>query len=178
MGKVTIPHRLPAEPPLHKGAFYSTTAGFILAPEGSNGEGRKSVKKNAALLRFLAFSFLDHIFGVLRGEQPLSRASRAIGSSGTLFGSFWGSKRNTYRKRPIIKGRHRKVVSPAKCKQKSNKHLRTSWRQLRHRWQRRGGCAPGGRGYPYFPLENPAKIVRPRKTRHSGNHLQIVLVTQ
>ena len=29
-----------------------------------------------------------------REPFPLSRASRAIGSSGTLFGSFWGSKRN------------------------------------------------------------------------------------
>ena len=58
---------------------------------------RKSVKKNAALLHFLAFPSNDLPFGVLRGEQPLSRASRAIGSSGTLFGSFWGSKRNTWR---------------------------------------------------------------------------------
>ena len=32
-----------------------------------------------------------------RTQAPLSRASRAIGSSGTLFGSFWGSKRNTQR---------------------------------------------------------------------------------
>ena len=76
----------------------------ILAPEGSIGEGRKSVKKSAALLRFLAFLALDHLFGVLRGEQPLSRASRAIGSSGHLFGSFWVSKRNTYRRQPMIKG--------------------------------------------------------------------------
>ena len=40
----------------------------ILAPKGSIGEERKSVKKNAALLRFLAFLLLDHTFGVLRGE--------------------------------------------------------------------------------------------------------------
>ena len=39
-----------------------------LAPEGSIGEGQKSVKKSAALLRFLAFLFLDLPFGVLRGE--------------------------------------------------------------------------------------------------------------
>ena len=43
----------------------------------------------------LAFLILDHNFGVPRGEQPLGRASRAIGSSGHLFGSFWVSKRNT-----------------------------------------------------------------------------------
>ena len=35
---------------------------------GQYGEERKSVKKNAALLRFLAFLLLDHTFGVLRGE--------------------------------------------------------------------------------------------------------------
>ena len=51
---------------------------------------RKSVKKNAALLHFLAFSSNDLLFGVLRGEQPLSRASRAIGSSGHLFRFLFG----------------------------------------------------------------------------------------
>ena len=40
----------------------------ILAPKGSIGEERKSVKKNAALLRFLAFLLLDHLFEVPRGE--------------------------------------------------------------------------------------------------------------
>ena len=40
----------------------------ISAPEGSIGEGRKSVKKRAALLHVLAFSCLDLPFGVPRGE--------------------------------------------------------------------------------------------------------------
>ena len=62
------------------------------------------MKKNAALLRFLAFLLLDLIFGVPRGEQPLGRASRAIGSSGDLFGSFWVSKRNTYWQYAVTKG--------------------------------------------------------------------------
>ena len=66
-----------------------------LAPEGSNGEEAKSVKNRAALLHGLAFCFLDLPFGVPRGEQPLGRASRAIGSSGHFFGSFLVSKRNT-----------------------------------------------------------------------------------
>ena len=115
MGKVTIPQSAlsRSQLPLHKGAFNSTTVEFILAPEGSNGEWRKSVKKSAALLRFLAFLALDPLFGVLRGEQPLSRASRAIGSSGHFFGSFLVSKRNTSRQKPIKKGSHRKVVTPA-----------------------------------------------------------------
>ena len=113
MGKVTIPHRLSAEPPLHKGAFNSTLIEFLLAPEGSIGRGRKGVKKNAALLHFLAFAFSDHIFGVLRGEQPLSRglrvaherarfagwrrslcaAKRLPRNSETFFASFFGHKK-------------------------------------------------------------------------------------
>ena len=48
----------------------STPVEFILAPEGSNGEGPKSVKKNAALLHFLAFGPFDHLFGVPRGRAP------------------------------------------------------------------------------------------------------------
>ena len=35
---------------------------------GQSGKREKSVKKNAALLHFLAFGFFDHIFGVPRGE--------------------------------------------------------------------------------------------------------------
>ena len=46
----------------------STPIEFILAPEGPDGERGKSVKKNAALLHFLAFGPFDHIIGVLRGE--------------------------------------------------------------------------------------------------------------
>ena len=67
-----------------------------LGPEGVNMEkGPKALRKMQSFLHFLAFGFFDHNFGVPRGEQPLGRASRAIGSSGTFFGSFWGSKRNT-----------------------------------------------------------------------------------
>ena len=96
--KATIPQsalRLTA--PFTQGSHFLYPHRVVLAPEGSNGEEAKSVKKRAALLHVLAFCFFDHLFGVLRGEQPLSRASRAIGSSGHLFGSFWVSKRNTYR---------------------------------------------------------------------------------
>ena len=49
---------------------------FILAPEGSIGEGRKSVKKRAALLHVLAFLFLDHSLGVLRGERLAAHNER------------------------------------------------------------------------------------------------------
>ena len=62
-----------------------------LAPEGSNGEGRKSVKKRAALLHVLAFPFLDHPFGVPRGRAPwaVPRAPEVAG----LFCFSFGHKR-------------------------------------------------------------------------------------
>ena len=53
---------------------YSTILYGAFRPRrGQSGEERKSVKKNAALLCFLAFLLLDHNFGVFRGEQPLRR---------------------------------------------------------------------------------------------------------
>ena len=71
---------------------YSTILYGAFRPRrGQSGEERKSVKKNAALLCFLAFLLLDHHFGVLRGEQPLSRAPR-LGSSGTFLLLFWSQK--------------------------------------------------------------------------------------
>ena len=50
------------------------------------------MKKNAALLRFLAFLLLDHLFGVPRGEQPLGRGPLPR-NSGTFFVSFFGHKK-------------------------------------------------------------------------------------
>ena len=110
--------------PLHGRTMFAPTIMFaivcrgrrprrpVLAPEGPDGEKQKSVKNRAELLHGLAFLLLDHLFGVPRGEQPLGRASRAIGSSGHFFGSFLVSKRNTWRENPIKKGSHRKVVTP------------------------------------------------------------------
>ena len=83
-----------------------------MAPEGSIGERFKSVKKNAALLHFLAFGPFDHLFGVLRGK-PLGRglrvaherarfagwrrslcaAKRLPRNSETFFASFFGHKK-------------------------------------------------------------------------------------
>ena len=84
MDKATIPQSAlsRSQLPLHKGAIFSTPIEFILVPEGSNGEGRKSVKKRAALLHVLAFSFLDHLFGV--PKRALSEVA------GTFFVSFLG----------------------------------------------------------------------------------------
>ena len=98
---------------------YSLGAEEFRPRRGQSGKREKSVKKNAALLHFLGFFPLTLLFGVPRGAGPLGRASRAIGSSGTFFGSFWGSKRNTQRPEAVKKGEHRMVVFPAgrKCSQ-------------------------------------------------------------
>ena len=79
---------------------------------GQYGEGPKSVKKNAALLHFLAFGFFDHIIGVLRGEQPLRRGSLPRNSE-TFSLPFWSQKGRLLWKNPIIKGCRRKVAAPA-----------------------------------------------------------------
>ena len=47
-----------------------------LAPEGSNGEAAKSVKKRAALLHVLAFCCFDLLFGVPRGERLAAHNER------------------------------------------------------------------------------------------------------
>ena len=44
---------------------------------GQSGRGAKGVKKNAALLRFLAFGAFDHLFGVLRGERLAAKTMAA-----------------------------------------------------------------------------------------------------
>ena len=62
----------------------------ILAPEGSIGKGRKSVKKRAALLHVLAFSFLDLLFGVPRGRAPWAGPPALSEVAGTFFASFLG----------------------------------------------------------------------------------------
>ena len=48
-----------------------------------------------------------------------SRQTRAIGSGGGLFGSFWVSKRNTCRRYAVKKVAHRKVVSHARSRIKN-----------------------------------------------------------
>ena len=59
---------------------------------GQSGKREKSVKKNAALLHFLAFLLLDHIFGILKGVQPLRRGLRVAHERASFAGwrpSFW-----------------------------------------------------------------------------------------
>ena len=56
---------------------YSMGAEEFRPRRGQYGEEPKSVKKNAALLHFLAFGSFDHIFGVLRGERLAAKTMAA-----------------------------------------------------------------------------------------------------
>ena len=67
------------------------------------------MKKNAALLRFLAFLLLDHNFGVPRGEQPLGRAPR-LGTSGTFLVLFWSQKSTHNGKMLLNRVKRRRVA--------------------------------------------------------------------
>ena len=88
----TIPQAASRPAPFTQGSQYSTTYREFWAPEGAIGEKQKSVKNRAALLHGLAFLLLDHIFGVLRGEQPLRRGPLPR-NSGTFFATFFGHKK-------------------------------------------------------------------------------------
>ena len=94
----------------------------VLAPEGSIGEKQKIVKNRAALLHGLAFLLLNLLFGVLRGEQPLRRASRAFASSGHFFRFLFGCpKRKAYSQDAVIKKGCRRVATLTKRKPKHNR---------------------------------------------------------
>ena len=54
--------------PSQRGPFTLQIAEESRPRRGQSGKREKSVKKNAALLHFLAFGSFDHSFGVPRGE--------------------------------------------------------------------------------------------------------------
>ena len=56
---------------------YSMGAEEFRPRRGQYGERAKSVKKNAALLHFLAFGPFDHNFGVPRGERLAAKTMAA-----------------------------------------------------------------------------------------------------
>ena len=74
-----------------RGAINPTTVESFWPRRGQTVGRRKSVKKNAALLRFLAFPSNDLLFGVPRGRAPwaVPRASEVAG----LFCFSFGHKR-------------------------------------------------------------------------------------
>ena len=72
------------------------------------------MKKNAALLHFLAFLLLDHVFGILKGVQPLRRGPLPR-NSGTFFATFFGHKKGRPNGRMLLyRGVRRKVAEHRK----------------------------------------------------------------
>ena len=123
----------------------------VLAPEGSIGEKQKSVKNRAALLHGLAFLLLDLLFGVLRG-------------SGTFSLPFWSQKGRPLWMQPIIKGRHRMVVTPARHNIKF-KFPASSKPHLSNTPDAHGKPNPPRQGWPRPPRSHPR---RPhRRPQHS-----------
>ena len=78
------------------------------------------MKKNAALLRFLAFLLLDHTFGVLRGEQPLRRGSLPRNSE-TFSLPFWSQKGRNKNSMLLYWKGCRRVATLTKRKPKHNR---------------------------------------------------------
>ena len=62
----------------------------------------------------LCRQMLNHHKATEEVLRPQGRVSRAIGSSGDLFGSFWVSKRNTYRQKAVKKESGRVVAALVK----------------------------------------------------------------
>ena len=67
---------------------------------GQSGEGHKSVKKNAALLHFLAFSLDDLLSGVPRGRAPLGGV-RCLATA-RLFRFLFGHKKEGVKSRMLL----------------------------------------------------------------------------
>ena len=91
--------------------LFAPTPTKIWPRRGQCGKRKKSVKKNAALLHFLGFFSLTHLFGVPRGEQPLGRGPLPR-NSGTFFVSFFGHKKGKPCGRsPLKRGGRRRVAA-------------------------------------------------------------------
>ena len=72
--KATIPQSASLTAPFTQGSL--PLRPLFWPRRGQCGGRRKSVKKNAALLHFLAFSLTDHLFGVPRGERLAAHNER------------------------------------------------------------------------------------------------------
>ena len=71
------------------------------------------------LAKRLAFLGFDNPFGIIKGEQPLIRASRASKVAGAFLVLFWHAKENLTSRNRALPPRHRREtplnekVSPA-----------------------------------------------------------------
>ena len=68
------------------------------------GEARKK-----RLAKRLAFFRFDNPFGIIKGEQPLIRASRASKVAGTFLVLFWCAKENLAQRKSALTPRRRRA---------------------------------------------------------------------
>ena len=64
------------------------------------------------LAKRLAFLGFDNSFGIIKGEQPLIRASRASKVAGAFLVLFWHAKENLTPRNRALPPRHKRANSP------------------------------------------------------------------
>ena len=62
------------------------------------------------LAKRLAFLGFDNPFGIIKGEQPLIRASRASKVAGAFLVLFWHAKENLTSRNRALTPRHKRVM--------------------------------------------------------------------
>ena len=62
------------------------------------------------LAKRLAFLYFDNSSGIIKGEQPLIRASRASKVAGAFLVLFWHAKENLTPRNRALTPRHKRVI--------------------------------------------------------------------
>ena len=83
---------------------FAPCEGVTPAAKQQIGETRKK-----RLAQRLAFFRFDNSSGIIKGEQPLIRASRASKVAGTFLVLFWCAKENLTSRNRALPPRHRRV---------------------------------------------------------------------
>ena len=86
---------------------FTPCKGVTPAAKQQVGETRKK-----RLAQRLAFFRFDNSFGIIKGEQPLIRASRASKVAGAFLVLFWHAKENLAPRNRALTPRHKRANSP------------------------------------------------------------------
>ena len=94
---------------------YGSADGVTLSQDFTFSKGVKSAAKQQIgetrkkrLAQRLAFLGFDNSFGIIKGEQPLIRASRASKVAGAFLVLFWHAKENLAQRKSALPPRHRR----------------------------------------------------------------------
>ena len=74
------------------------------------------------LAKRLAFLGFDNPFGIIKGEQPLIRASRASKVAGAFLVLFWHAKENLTPRNRALTPRHQRALPPPIPKRQKPPH--------------------------------------------------------